>query len=169
MPLRCSIITAQNQNSQLFKSNKMRLFKFLLIATLMFAIQSVNAQTVSPVFFRTTSNTMYNYSYEGTLRTTDSTTYHTVGTLAISNNEAGIIEVEVVGLDTTSTAGFVVGKQIVNYSKKAGTLTLATPTNVLSATTSVSLITSAFQVTTASNNIVVQVKGTLIPGQFYGP
>jgi hypothetical protein len=139
----------------------MRLFKLLLVATLMFAIHSANAQTVSPVFFRTTANTIYNYSYEGTYRTTDSTTYHTVGTLSIASTEVGLLEVEVIGVDTTSTGGFCIGKKIVSYSKKAGTLTLGTPTDLLATVTAASTTTSAFQITTSSNNIIVQVKGTL--------
>lgn len=137
----------------------MKLFKFLL-ATLLF-VATAHAQTASPVFFRTADNKLYNYSYEATYHTTDSTTYHTVGTLNIATNEVGLIEVEVIGIDTTSTGGFCTGKQIVTYSKLAGTLTLGTPSNVLAATTSNSMTTSAFRITTSSNNIIVQVKGTL--------
>ena len=128
----------------------------LLVSMSLFAQAQIN-----PVFVRTTKNTLYNYSWEGSYRTTDSTTFHTVGTLSIPANEVGILEVEVVGIDTTSTGGFVVGKQIVNYSKLAGTLTLATPTNVLAKTTSVSCITSTWDVTASSNNIIIRVRGTI--------
>jgi hypothetical protein len=139
----------------------MKSLKFFLVAVLLVATSLVQAQTVTPVFFKTLDNRNYNFSYEGTYRTTDSTTYHTVGTLSIAANEVGILEVEVIGIDTTSTGGFVVGKQMVNYSKLAGTLTISSATNVLTPTTSVSLITSAFRTIASSNNIVVQVKGTL--------
>jgi hypothetical protein len=159
MPLRCCFVATQN----FFKfSNfiKMKSLKIFLVATLLLATSLVQAQ-VSPVFFRTVDNRNYNFSYEGTYRTTDSTTYHTVGTLSIAANEVGILEVEVIGIDTTSTGGFVVGKQMVNYSKLAGTLTISSATNVLTPTTSVSLITSAFRTIASSNSIVVQVKGTI--------
>jgi hypothetical protein len=139
----------------------MKSLKFVLVALLLVVASMAYSQTVAPVFFKTIDNKNYNFSYEGSLRTTDSTTYHTIGTLGIGANEVGVIEVEVVGIDTTTTAGFCTGKQIVTYSKKAGTLTLGTPTNILAATTSASMTTSAFQITTASNNIIVQVKGTL--------
>lgn len=133
--------------------------KFITLLLISFSL--VASAQVSPVFFKTTTNKIYPFTYEGVYRTTDSTTYHTVGTLSVPANEVGILEIEVVGIDTTSTGGFVVGKQVVNYSKLAGTLTLATPTNILAKTTSVSLITSTWDVTTSSNNIVFRVKGTL--------
>lgn len=138
----------------------MKLFKFFIATLLLIATQITSAQ-VSPVFFRTTTNTLYNYSYEGTYRTTDSTTFHTVGTYAVATNEAGVLEVEVVGLDTTSSAGFCTGTKIVTYSKKAGTLTLGTPSDVLATTTSANMTTSSWQIAASSNNIVVQVRGTL--------
>lgn len=139
----------------------MKSLKIFLVAVLLVATSLTYSQTVTPVFFKTLDNRNYNFSYEGTYRTTDSTTYHTVGTLSIAANEVGILEVEVIGIDTTSTGGFVVGKQMVNYSKLAGTLTISSATNVLAPTTSVSLITSAFRTIASSNNIVVQVKGTI--------
>lgn len=132
----------------------------LFLALVLF-VSAVQAQTVSPVFFRTTTNSLYNYSYEGTYRTTDSTTYHTVGTFAIAANEVGLLEVEVIGIDTTSSAGFCTGSKVVTYSKVAGTLTLGTPSNILATTTSANMSTSSWQITTSSNNIIVQVRGTL--------
>lgn len=132
----------------------------LFLAMVLF-VSAVQAQTVSPVFFRTTTNSLYNFSYEGTYRTTDSTTYHTVGTYAIAANEVGLLEVEVIGIDTTSSAGFCTGSKVVTYSKVAGTLTLGTPSNILATTTSANMSTSSWQITTSSNNIIVQVRGTL--------
>lgn len=138
----------------------MKAFKLFLAVVLMFAVHA-NAQTVSPVHFRTTTNTLYNFSYEGTYRSTDSTTYHTVGTYTVAANEVGLLEVEVIGIDTTSSAGFCTGSKVVTYSKVAGTLTLGTPSNILATTTSANMSTSSWQITTSSNNIIVQVKGTL--------
>jgi hypothetical protein len=139
----------------------MKPLKLFLVATLLVVASMAYSQTVSPVFFKTIDNKNYNYSYEGSLRTTDSTTYHTIGTLAIGANEVGVIEVEVVGIDTTTTGGFCTGKKIVTYSKKAGTLTLGTPTDLLATTTAATNTTSAWRISASSNNIIVEVKGTL--------
>jgi hypothetical protein len=134
--------------------------KFILLLLLSASFIAAQSQ-INPVFVKTEKNTLYNVSWEGNYRTADSTTFHTVGTIPVATNEVGVIEVEVVGIDTTSTGGFVVGKQVVNYSKASGTLTLATPTNILAKTTSVSCITSTWDITTSSNNLIVRVRGTL--------
>jgi hypothetical protein len=122
---------------------------------------AASAQTLTPVFFKTTAGKIYTFSYEGSLRTTDSTTIHTIGTYSIASNETGMLQVEVIGIDTTTTAGFCTGSKVVTYVKKAGTLTLGTPTAVLATTTSLSMTTSTWDITTSSNNIIIRVRGTL--------
>jgi hypothetical protein len=135
--------------------------KILFVAIGLLFLFASHAQTVTPVFFKTSAAKLYNYAYEGSLRTTDSTTYHTIGTIAIAANEVGNLEVEVVGIDTTTTGGYCTGKKIVQYVKKAGTLTLATPTAVLATTTSIGMTTSTWDITTSSNQIIIRVRGTL--------
>lgn len=142
----------------ILKTTIMKKFLFLIVSAISLA---ASAQTVSPVFFKTTANKIYQYSYEGSLRTTDSTSYHTIGTINVASNEVGNLTVEVVGIDTTSTGGFCTGSKTVTYSKKAGTLTLGTPANILATTTSLSMTTSTWDITASSNNIIIRVRGTL--------
>jgi hypothetical protein len=137
----------------------MKKFFFLLLAVSTMIAGS--AQTLTPVFFKTTAGKIYNFSYEGSLRTTDSTSFHTIGTYSIASNETGMLQVEVIGIDTTSTGGFCTGSKVVTYVKKGGTLTLGTPTSVLATTTSLSMTTSTWDITTSSNNIIIRVRGTL--------
>ncbi|MFT3680704.1 MAG: hypothetical protein QM791_23790 [Ferruginibacter sp.] len=99
------------------------------------------------------------YRHQATLTTTDSA-YQTIDLLEVASNEAGIIEVQVLGYnDSLSIA--VTGKQIVRYKKVAGTLTVGTASNILAKETDTGLSTATWDISTSSNNIIIRVKGRL--------
>lgn len=118
-----------------------------------------HGQTSKQLFLKSSDNKLFNYGRTATRTTTDSA-LTTLDLITINDDEAGLVEVQVVGLnDSTTTA--VTGSYIARYVKKAGTLTLGTPTAISATVTDATLGTSTWSLTTSSNNIIVQVKGKL--------
>lgn len=138
----------------------MKALKFLTIIFLMVAFTiTVQAQVGTPLYARTTTGKLVKVGQFNTKTTTDST-LTIMDTVAISDNSAGLIEVAVVGLDSLGNG--VTGKQIYRYHKAAGTLTLASATNISTAVTDAGLGTATYTFTaTSSNNAQLKIKGKL--------
>jgi hypothetical protein len=130
--------------------------RFLVLMTFFLGMLATQAQDKT-VLLKASDNSLFNYGRTAVKTTTDST-LTTLSTVTVGDDEAGVIEVMLVGFnDSTSTA--VTGAKIVRYVKDAGTLTLGTPTSSLATVTDATLGTATWSVTTSSNNIIVQVKG----------
>lgn len=126
---------------------------FFIAATLLMTA----AFAQKPVLLKQSDNKLFNYGRTATVTTTDST-LTAIDSIVIAADEAGIVEVQVVGFnDSTSTA--VTGSKILRYVKDGGTLTLGSATNVLTTVTDATLGTATWTVTTSGDNIIVQVKG----------
>lgn len=139
------------------KQKKMKSLKLFFLCSLAFAFMTT-AVTAQKIQLRTTTGNLFTYGDQARITTTDSA-FHSITTVSLSNNTAGIIEVSVSGVDSAGNA--VTGSQIVRYSKKSGTLTLGTPGDLLAKVTDGSLGTSTWNISTTDNNIIVQVKGKL--------
>lgn len=142
--------------------------------SLMFLSTTVEAQTYKskPLFIKSTDGRAYFYDngWQGlgkqsiTALTTTDSAYNYIDSVIVASNESGILEVQVLGFND-SLALKVLGKQIVSYSKVGGTLTLGTPTSILTKTTDSGLqytnIGSTWDIVAVSNNIYIRVKGKL--------
>ena len=96
------------------------------------------------------------------ITTTDSTLTY-VDSLILQRNEAGIIQVTVLGY-AYDTAYLVSGVLQARFNKRRGTLTMSTVTEVQAQTVDAPLITALpggakFSLIAVGNNIYVQVKG----------
>lgn len=89
--------------------------------------------------------------------TTDSTLTY-VDSANILDNEAGFLEVSVIGY-AKDTAYAVTGKIAARYNKRRGTLTLGSITEQVPITTDAALGTSTFTIVAADNRIYIRVKG----------
>ncbi len=125
--------------------------KFLLILLMGLMFFASNAQKILSV------NGSENSGH--TIKTTDSA-YHYVDSVVISANEAGIIEVSVIGF-SYDTAYSVTGVQTVRYNKHRDTLTMGTPTDVLAKETDTVLGSATFDLISSGNKIYVRIKGKL--------
>jgi len=109
------------------------------------------------VLLKKSNNTTFDYGREAIVTTTDSTLTY-LDSIPIASNEAGIIEVQLIGFnDSTKTA--VTGTKILRYVKTGGTITLGSATDVLATVTDATLGTATWTVTAVANDIVVRVKG----------
>lgn len=107
---------------------------------------------------KTVNGKLVNYGALKKFTTTDST-LSAVETVSILDNSAGMIIVTVVAADSVGDG--VTGKIIYRYHKTAGTLTLASGTNISALVTDTGLGTATFTVTAVSNNVVLKCKGKL--------
>lgn len=139
-----------------------KIIKSLLAILFVFAI-SLNAEAqLKKLNFKSTSGKLFQYGQQATARTTDSTLTY-LDTLVIASNEAGIIELQIIGYDSVNSVA-ITGSQIVRYKKVAGTLTLGTATDVLATEVDTGLQTAgvggaAFTIISQNNNVVIRVKG----------
>jgi hypothetical protein len=93
--------------------------------------------------------------------TTTNATATQIDSIAVANDEVGVITVKILGYRTDST-GAVTGTKTYRYTKVAGTLTVGSviqnPTDTLVADTP--LTGATFTVTaTSSNNLIIKVTG----------
>lgn len=129
---------------------------FLLAFTLLLSAVTATSQNL---YLKSQSGILINYGRQAVLTTTDSA-LNIIDTVAITDNTAGMLEVQVVGYDSVGSG--VTGKQIYRYKKVAGTLTLSAATQIMAIVTDTGLGTSTYTVTaTASDNVQVKVKGKL--------
>jgi hypothetical protein len=134
----------------------MKNFKFFLLSLVMLVSVGAFSQQ-SNLFLKRNNNKLMNYGYTASATTTDST-LTSLATITIGSDEAGLVEVQLVGFND-SLAKAVTGSYIARYVKSGGTLTLGSPTAVSATVTDASLGTATWSITTSSNNIIVQVKG----------
>jgi len=132
--------------------------KFIkLFSMLLFMTIALNAQKIQ---MRTTTGELYTYGSQRTLTTTDSA-YHTIDSIAMASNTAGMVEVSVTGLATAS-GNSVTGSQIARFNKRTGSLTLGSPVDLLAIVTDGALGTATWDIAvSASNNLLVRIKGHL--------
>jgi hypothetical protein len=90
------------------------------------------------------------------MTTTDSS-IHTIYTIPIVANEAGIINVSFVGY-AQNNAGAVTSIQVVRYINAAGTITLGTPVAILATESDASVTGSSVAFSVSGSNIIVTVK-----------
>lgn len=89
---------------------------------------------------------------------TTNATPTTIQTITITDETAGVIQVALSGKET-GTAGAIGGIKAVQYDKNGGTLTLGTVGDVLATTATGTMATATWTITSASNQIIVQVTG----------
>lgn len=122
----------------------------------LFSLASV-AQTTSPIVVKTTGYKLFDYGKMSTHTTTNATPV-SIQTIAVATGEAGIVEVQCIGINSAGTAA-VTGSTIVRYINNAGTLTLGTDSAVLGTVTDSGISGATYTVTTSGTNIIVQVTG----------
>jgi hypothetical protein len=107
-------------------------------------------------------NTAYSINGAGTIiktvSTTDSTLTYIDSVTTLGTNDAGVLEVSVIGM-AYDTAYSVTGKVGIRYNKRRGTLTLGSVVNILTPVTDAALGTATFTVVAANDKIYVRVKG----------
>ncbi|GEO08775.1 hypothetical protein [Segetibacter aerophilus] len=133
----------------------MKRFITPLVCLLSFA--AINAQTSSKVTMRTTAYKLFDYGRQAVVTTTDATPLN-IETIAIATGEAGIVEVQCVGVNSAGTAT-VTGSTIVRYINNAGTITLGTASTPLATVTDAGISGATFAVAVSGTNIVVTVTG----------
>ncbi|HRH60144.1 MAG TPA: hypothetical protein PL045_06210, partial [Chitinophagaceae bacterium] len=91
----------------------MKKLLFLAVA----AVLSFTAicQTNQSINLKNSNGNVFRYGKQAILTTTDSTN-HTIATLSLNANEAGVVEVQVVAFDSTHGLA-VTGSKIVRYVK----------------------------------------------------
>ena len=94
----------------------------------------------------------------GSAITTTDSSYYYIDSVSIKTNEAGVIEVSVIGY-AKDTAYSVTGIKKVRFNKRRGTLTMGTVIDEQPVITDAALGTSTFDLVAASNKIYVRVKG----------
>lgn len=132
---------------------------FLLSAALITMCFVLSAQTVTPIKYKTIYGKIIDYGVQATMTTTDSA-LHTIATLSTADNEAGVVEVTVVGYND-SLGIAVTGTQIVRYTKLNDTITVGSPSNVLAKATDGGLGTATWAIASNTNDVYVTVKGKL--------
>ena len=98
-------------------------------------------------------------TYGKAITTTDSA-FHNIDSIVLAPNEAGIVQVFVVG-NGYDTAYSVRGAYTATYNNRRGTLTLDTPTALTPSVTDAALTTSTFSLVAGTNKIYVRIKGRL--------
>lgn len=117
----------------------------------MFAIVDTQAQKLSLLNVNGADNIVKSVA------TTDSTLTY-VDSISLKTNEAGIIEVAVIGY-AKDTAYAVTGVKKVRFNKRRGTLTLGTVADEQAVVADAALGTSTFDIVAARDKILVRVKG----------
>ncbi len=127
--------------------------KFLFLAAILTCVctVSLNAQRVRAI------NANPNESYGKTKVTTDSTLTY-LDSVSIGTNEAGIVEVKVIGY-AKDTAYSVTGVVKARFNKRRGTLTMGSVIEEQTIVTDAALGSATFTLVAASNKIYVRVKG----------
>lgn len=126
-----------------------KLFSFLMLTLVTFT--AVNAQKI---LLRNGDE-----RFAKKLITADST-FRSIDSATVYNNEVGIVEATVIGLDSANAKG-VTGIIKARYKVAAGTITLATSTEDLALVTDSGLTPATFQFATSGSKIYLQVKGKL--------
>lgn len=85
---------------------------------------------------------------------TSSTSAQTIASIATNNNERGVIEVTLVGLDQLTGTNGTTGKKLVSYKNVSGTITIISTTDVQATNTDDS---STWTVTSSGANLIIQV------------
>lgn len=136
----------------------MKIFRVLWVVVILSGMAFTgHAQANQTLNLPLSNGNLFRYGYQGILVTTDSGA-HTIATFPIATDEAGILETQVVGIDTAG-GNAVTGSLIVRYKKKDGTLTLASPTNVSAIVTDAGLSGATFAFAASSNNVLIRVTG----------
>jgi hypothetical protein len=135
----------------------MKTLKIFLIACVAVLSITAHAQTTQKLYLDNYNGNVFRYGQQAILTTTDSVVT-TISTVTVAAEEVGILQIDVVGFNDSLGIG-VTGTKIVRYAKHGGTLTLGTPTSILTSATDTGLGTATWSVTTSSNNIIVTVKG----------
>lgn len=133
----------------------MKNLKVLLLS--LFVSVCAFAQTNQTLNLQNSNNNLFKYGYQAITTTLDSG-IHTIATFPIATDEAGVLEAQVVGIDTAG-GNAITGSIIVRYKKKDGTLTLGSPTNALAIETDAGLSGATFAFSAASNNVLLRVTG----------
>ena len=137
----------------------MKTFKILLVLVLCASSFALQAQTTQNVWLKNYNGNLFRFGQQAVSTTTDSA-YHNIATVSVGNNESGVIQVTVAGLDSTNGKA-VTGSLIARYIKTGGTLTLASSSNVSAVVTDSGLSPATWDISSSSNNIVVRIKGKL--------
>lgn len=90
--------------------------------------------------------------------TTPSNTATKIDSITVSSNEAGIIQIQVIGLSSMGVNG-ITGTLQYSYSKASGTLTLGTSRIVDSVRVDSGISGATFAATASNNNIKISVTG----------
>ncbi|MEX6689227.1 hypothetical protein QTN47_17085 [Danxiaibacter flavus] len=130
--------------------------KKLIVIALAIISFAAEAQTTK-VLLKQENNYLFNYGRQIKATTTDAT-QKTIDSVPIAANEAGIFELQVVGLSTAGEA--VTGSTITRYVKKSGTLTVATDSIILAKVTDTGVTNGAYAWSVSSdNNLLLKVTG----------
>jgi hypothetical protein len=134
------------------------LFK-VFIVLMLFCLYSCPsmAQTNQALYLRNSNNNLFRYGYQAILTTTNNTPA-TMLTFAVATDEAGFIEAQVVGFDSTNGLA-ITGALQIRYKKSAGTLTLGSPVTDATLVVDDSLHSATFAFSASSNNILLRVTG----------
>lgn len=138
----------------------MKLFKILSIA-LVLALSVVSSHSqIKKIDVRSTTGGLMQYGHEALKTTTDSVVT-ALDSIVVAANEAGIIQVTLVGYNGDAPAG-ITGIKYVRYKKVAGTLTLGTVTDIAATVIDTELSGSTtWTIVASGNNIIVRVKGKI--------
>lgn len=133
----------------------LKIFSLLVCTALI--CYSVTAQTNQSLNLKNSNNKLFAYGYQGFVSTTNGTAT-TIASFTIGSNEAGLLEAEVVGFDSTN-GDRVTGTIVVAYKKTGGTLTLASPDTISTISGTGGLSAGTFAFSASSNNILLKVTG----------
>jgi hypothetical protein len=128
----------------------MKRFSLLLIALTAFLVTS---QAQATRF----TNRNNDERVANRITTADATPVY-IDSLVLRTNEAGIIQVTIIGY-AKDTAYAVTGVKQARFNKRRGTLTLGTVTDLLTTTTDTDISGATFSIISSGNKIYVQVTG----------
>ncbi len=131
-----------------------KVFIFLISV---FAFVCVKAQTNQNLYLQNSNGRLFRYGYQAFLTTSDDTA-RVIATFPIADDEAGLLQARVVGIDTAAS-DVVTGVIGIRYKKVAGTLTLGSPISVQAVVTDAGVSGSTFAWAASSNNVVLRVTG----------
>jgi hypothetical protein len=130
-----------------------KLFKFLPVLLALSFISTVVTAQVTTRF----TNRNFDERIAQKVITTNATVTN-VDSIVLGTNEAGVIELTVIGF-AKDTAHSVSGKIAVRFNKRRGTCTLGTIASVLPIVADAPLTGATFTVSVVNNNLYVTVTG----------
>lgn len=131
----------------------------MLFSIILSIFTTTSAQNkTKQLLFQNSPSGAFLYGYSTTAVTTNGSAMN-ADTITLGSDEAGVLQVTVVGFNKDS-ASAVTGAKILRYVKSGGTLTLGSATADLAVAADTKLGSATFAVASVGNNAVVQVTGT---------